>query len=107
MLWVVWIALAAGVLASVGGAAHAGRRGWRGWKTFRATGSAVTGALDDLAAKAAATAEHATATVERGAEIAAANARLQESLAELQVLRSAADRARGTLDWIQLLRPTK
>jgi hypothetical protein len=107
MLLVVWIALAVGVLATAGGAVLAAGRGWRGWKAFRAASSAVTGELDALATRAAATAEHATATVERGAEIAAANARLQESLAELQVLRNAADRARGTLDWLQLLRPAK
>ncbi|HVV59869.1 MAG TPA: hypothetical protein VHC45_16020 [Gaiellaceae bacterium] len=107
MLWVVWIALAVGALATVGGAVHAGRRAWRGWKTFRGVLSAVTGALDALARKAADTAEHATATVERSSEIAAANERLQESLAELQVLRGAAGRARSTLDWISLLRPTE
>jgi hypothetical protein len=107
MLWLVWIALAVGVVATVGGAVHAGRRAWRGWKTFRGVMSSVTGALEALATKAAATAEHATATVERGAEIAAANARLEQSLAELQVLRSAAGRARGTLGFIQALRPRK
>lgn len=107
MLWLVWIALAVGVLATVGGAALAARRAWRGWKTLRRVMSSVTGALDALATKAAATAEHATATVERSSEIAAANARLERSLAELQALRSAAGRAQGVLGWIRLLRPTK
>lgn len=107
MLWLVWIALAVGVLATAGGATRAGLRGWVGWKTLGSVMASVTGAIEEIATKAAATAEHATATVERGAEIAAANERLQQSLAELQVLRNAADRAQGTLGWLSALRPRK
>jgi hypothetical protein len=107
MLWLVWIALAVGVLATIGGAAHAARRGWRGWKTLGSVMSSITGALEEVATKAAATAEHATVTVERGSEITAANERLQRSLAELHVLRNAANRAQEPLGWLSALRPRK
>ncbi len=107
MLWPVWIALAVGALASLGGIARAARQGWRGWKTPRPVMSSITGAIEEVATKAAATAEHATAAVERSGEIAAANARLQQSLAELQVLRDAAGRAQEPLGWLSALRPRK
>jgi hypothetical protein len=107
MLWLVWIALAVGVLATVGGATRAGLRGWAGWKTLSSVMSSITGALEDVATKAAATAEHATVTLERGSEIAAANERLQRSLAELHVLRNAANGAQEPLGWLSALRPRK
>lgn len=107
MLLYVWIALGLGFVASVGGIAYAATHALRGWRTFRAVSSSVTEALATVGAAATATAEHAAAVSERSADVAAATARLQESLAELATLRQAADRTRASIRLVTGLVPHK
>jgi hypothetical protein len=89
MLTAVWIALAVGAAAFVGGVAFAVSRGFRAWRTLRRTSRNITRHLGDLTAKAAATEEKAVAATANGTKLADASAKLQESLAVLAVLRAA------------------
>jgi hypothetical protein len=103
----VWIALGLGLLATLAGGAFAASRALRGWRTFRAVSRSVSDALAKLTASATATADRAATVAGRSGEVAAASARLERSLAELAVLRHAADQARASARRVTGLVPRK
>jgi hypothetical protein len=107
MLDLVWVALAAGVIASALGAVRAGRAGWRGWKAFRATSGTLTSGLEAVATAGTTAADRAATLTERTAELDEATARLQCSLAELAVLRRAAGRVTTRIAAARMLLPRK
>jgi hypothetical protein len=89
MIW-LWIAVAFCVVAVVGSLAYAAVHAWRLWRAFRDTSRRAGDAVARVATAAAAAeqqARGATADVEK---LTGAAERLQVSLAELAVLRSAA-----------------
>jgi len=71
-------------------------RALRTWRTFRAFSEALTPAVDHVQRTAAEAERHAAALSDKSERLNAAVARLQTSLAELAVLRAAAERARPT-----------
>jgi len=89
VLTAVWIALALGIAGFVAGATVAVSRAFRTWRTFRRTSRNVTRHLGDLAAKGEATEKKAVAATANSAKLAEAAASMQESLAELAVIRAA------------------
>jgi len=97
MALLTWISLAFLVVALAGPAVFAAVRGLRTWRAFRVLSGAATSALEEVARTAAEAERHAVALGEGGERLSAAVARLQESLAALAVLRSAATDARATL----------
>ncbi|HZQ82651.1 MAG TPA: hypothetical protein VFB25_11815 [Gaiellaceae bacterium] len=103
----IWLSGAFLFVAVVGSAAYAGARGWRLWRTFRRTSRRAGDAVEQLLDKAAAVEEHAVAIGGNAERLSAAAARLQESLAELAVLRAAVEEAREPLDALRGAVPTK
>jgi hypothetical protein len=97
MALAAWVSFAFFVVATAGSAAFAGVRGWRTYRTFRAFTGATTRALDDVLQRAGAAEDHAFAASRAGERLTDALARLQESLAQLAVLRAAAAEARAGL----------
>ena len=102
-----WIALAfllVALVASVTVAFLRGRRLWRHISSF--SGEAET-ALDKVMSAAAITEERSAAFTANQERLTKANARLQISLAELAILRAAADEARAKFDRLREILPTK
>ena len=97
MALLTWFSLAFLVVALGGSVTVAVVRGLRVWRAFRAVSGAITSALDGIARTAAEAERHAVALTEGTERLSAAVARLQESLAHLAVLRSAATDVRATL----------
>ena len=103
----IWLCAAFLVVAVVGGAVYAGLRGWRLYKAFRDLSSRTADAVA-RGADAAATAERRALSLTESTErLNRAIARLQESLAELAVLRAATDDARSWISAVRALVPTK
>ena len=107
VLTVVWIALAAGVLATLGGIAYAVVHALRAWRTFRRTSRNVRRDIADLLRKGVETEEKAVAATGNGAKLAGAAASLQESLAVLAVLRAAFSEATAGVDRVRGAVPRK
>ena len=103
----IWLPAAFLVAAVVGSAGYAGLRGWRLWLAFRRTSERAGDAVTELTDKAAAVEEHAVAIAGNAEKLTVAVARLQEALAELAVLRAAAQEAKEPLDALRGLVPTK
>jgi ABC-type multidrug transport system fused ATPase/permease subunit len=102
-----WIALAfllVALVASVTVAFLRGRRLWRHISSF--SGEAET-ALDKVMSAAAITEERSAAFTANQERLTKANERLQISLAELAILRAAADEARAKFDRLREILPTK
>jgi Flp pilus assembly protein TadG len=107
VLTYVWIALAASVVAVVGGLVFAVSRAFNAWRTFRSLMRALARRLRELERKAAATEQHATAVTAKSTKVAEAAERLQESLATLAVLRDALDEAKAPISRARKLAPRK
>ena len=103
----VWLSLAFLVVAAVASLVFAIVRAWRLWKGFRGTTGRVTDALGKVTAAAESAERHATALAEGNERLAGAIARLQDALAELAVLRSAAAEAQTLLASLRGIVPTK
>jgi hypothetical protein len=97
MALAAWISLAFLVVATGGAAAFAGVRGWRTYRAFRGFTGTTTRAFDDVLERAGKAEEHALTATGSSEALAAALARLHESLAKLTVLRAAAAEARAGL----------
>ena len=87
------------VVAVVGSVAFATVRALRAWRTLRRLTRAVNGAISDVLSTAEAAEAHATALTEKTERLASSVAHLQESLAELAILRSAFANARSSLSF--------
>jgi hypothetical protein len=91
MALVAWISLLFFVVAFVGSLIVAAVHGLRTWRIAGSFSGAATPALDDVMRGASKAEARATSLSEKSEKLNAAVARLQESLAQLAVLRSAAD----------------
>jgi hypothetical protein len=105
----IWIALALALAfaAVAGGMALAAVRALRTWRAFRRLTRSIGKGLGDLGAKAAATEEKAIAAAGNGPKLAAAAKRLQDSLAELAVLRAALAEAQSGVTRVRGFVPRK
>jgi hypothetical protein len=92
-----WIAGLVALVALLGSGAFLGLRALTVWRTFRRFSSTAGGALDRLTRSADAAEAHAVSAAGGAERLAATTARLQESLAQLALLRSAAGEFSTTL----------
>jgi hypothetical protein len=104
---VVWAALAFCLLAVLGSIGYAAARAWRLWKTARAISGRAVDAVGHVTASAAAAERHAVLLTAGTERLSIAVARLQSSLEELAVIRSAAAEPRDLLASIRGLVPRK
>jgi hypothetical protein len=102
--WYPFIFLA---LALAGSLTVATRRGLRTWRTFRAFSSSTEQAIGTVNTSAEQAEAHAAAFTAATERLERAQARLQESLAELAVLRAAAEEVRASLAGVRGLIPRR
>jgi hypothetical protein len=86
----IWIAVAFCLVAVLGPLAYAAVRALRLWRTARSVSRRATDAIGAVTESAARTEERALGLTEKTERLTAATARLQQSLAELAVIRTAA-----------------
>jgi hypothetical protein len=103
----IWLCGAFLVLAVFGSLAVAATRGWRLWKTVSGTMGRMTDAVEHVTASAATAEQRATSLTENTERLNRGVVRLQESLAELAVLRGAADEFGEQLRVLRAYMPTK
>lgn len=103
----VWIALAVGTVFAVGALVTLVVRGFRAWRTLRALLRQVSRAVGELETKAAATEQKAIDATARTSRLAEAVGHLQQSLATLEVLRTAAGEARAGAGRVRGIVPRK
>jgi hypothetical protein len=103
--WLIWGALIAGVIAAISGLVNLVVRMLQAWRDFKRTRRHMVRALDRVTASAELAAGKAEAA--DSLELQESLARLQRSLAELAVLRSAAEEAQATFDRITGIVPRK
>jgi hypothetical protein len=103
----IWGALAFCVLAVLGSLTYVALSGLRLWRTFRATARRATAGLERVTASAAAAEEHALGLTAGTERLATATSRLQEALAELAVIRTAAAEPRALLKSVRGIVPGK
>jgi hypothetical protein len=104
--WVVWGALAAGGIVTLGGLALLGVRGLQAWREFKRIRRRILAAMDSLSAAGEAVAEKAD-TVGDSDELQASLARLRRSLAQLALLQEAVEDVRRPLGLVSALAPRK
>jgi hypothetical protein len=92
---VAWISLAFLLVAVVGSSAYLVLRGLRAWRMLRSFSRTAAQALDRVTGNAAAAEQHALSLTSGMERLTVATEHLQGSLAELAVLRAAADEARA------------
>ena len=92
-----WLPLAFFVVAAVGSLVHAALRGWRAWRAFRRTSRRTSRALARVADLGASAERRAVSLSGHTERLDGAIRRLQESLAELAVLRAAFAESRSVL----------
>ena len=83
------------------------QRGLRTWRLFQAFSGSAEQALDAVNRSAAEAETHAAAFAAAGERLELAQARLKESLAELAILRAAADEVRSSIKRTRGLVPRK
>jgi len=91
----MFLALTFLIVAIVGSLAVAASRAWRLWKTFRGVSGRTADALGALADKGAATEQRALGLSGTSERLTEATARLQTTLAEFAVIRTAAAEPRA------------
>jgi hypothetical protein len=107
MATAAWIALGFLLVALITSVLLASRSALRLWRNARTFSGTAQAALDDVMQSAAA-AEEASASLATNQErLGKATAHLQASLAQLAVLRAAADEARATLHRLRRVVPSK
>jgi hypothetical protein len=92
-----WICLLFLVVAVVGSAAVAAVRGLRTWRAAKAVSRAASDAMDDVMRRSEAAEARALSLTDHSERLAASIDRLQRSLEELAILRSAFANARSSL----------
>jgi hypothetical protein len=107
VLTAVWIGLAAGAVATLGGIAYAVVHALRAWRTFRRTSRHLRRGIADVLRKGVEAEEKAVAATASSAKLAGALARLHESLAVLAVLRAAFSEATGGVGRVRGAVPRK
>jgi hypothetical protein len=104
--WAIWGALIAAALAGIGALALLATRILAAWRAIKETRRDVVRRLDDLLAKAEATAEKVAAAGDT-TELQESLARLRVSRARLTVLRTAIDEAKVTFGRVTAVVPRK
>lgn len=104
---VIWLSAAFLVIAIVGSVAVAASHGWRLWKTVSGATRRFGEATARVTATAAAAEQRAQSLTENTERLSRATERLQESLAELAVLRGAADDVSAALRTMRVFVPSK
>jgi hypothetical protein len=107
MATAAWIALGFLLVALISSVALASRSALRLWRSFRTFSSTAQAALDDVMQSAAAADERTASLTTHQERLAKATAHLQASLAQLAVLRAAADEVRANLDRLRSVVPSK
>lgn len=102
-----WIALAFLIVALVASVAVAFLRGRRLWRHISSFSGQAESALDQVMSAAAIAEERSASLTANQERLAKANKHLQASLAELAVLRAAADEVRAKFDRLRGVVPTK
>jgi ABC-type multidrug transport system fused ATPase/permease subunit len=102
-----WIALAFLLVALVASVTVAFLRGRRLWRSIRVFSGEAETALDQVMSAAAIAEERSASLTANQERLSQANNHLQASLAELAVLRAAADEARARFDRLRGVVPTK
>jgi hypothetical protein len=93
-----WISLLFFLAALIGSGTVAGLHGLRTWRAARALSGAAGPEVDRISRGAEEAERRAAALSDGNEQLAVAVERLQRSLAQLAILRNAAERARKTLD---------
>src|SRR5436305_798619 len=92
-----WLCLLFLGVSAVGSIAVAAVRGLRTWRMAKRVSGAATAALDDVMRKGEAAEARATALTDKSEQLTSSIDRLQQSLAELAILRAAFADARSAL----------
>ena len=92
-----WLALAIAIAGLVVGVAYAGVYGLRVWRNVKATGSLISGQLDEVAQATTEIEKHLDRVSVSSARLSTALERLARSRARLDVLRAALNEARATV----------
>jgi uncharacterized protein YjiS (DUF1127 family) len=103
--WLIWSGLIAGVIAAVSGLVYLVIRILQAWRDFKRTRRHLVRALDHVTESAERAAVKAEAADSR--ELQESLARLRRSLAELHVLRTAAEEAQATFEGFAGIVPRK
>ena len=103
----IWLCAAFLVVALLGSIAVAATRGWRLWKTFSAVSKRTGDAVEQVAATAATAEQRVTSLSANTERLTRAIEHLQESLAELAVIRAAANEVRDGVAAVRGVVPRK
>jgi hypothetical protein len=107
MTLLAWISLLFLVVALVCSSVLAVTRALRAWRTFTRFSRTTSSAIDEVLQTATEAEAHADRLTEKTERLNAALAHLQESRAELEVLRAAASEAQSKLLWFRGAVPSK
>jgi len=102
-----WAALTFLIVAGLCSITLAVTRAWRVWKALGNLTNTLTPALEKVSVSAAAAEERANSLDLHTTRLEAASMRLQQSLAELAVLRAAAGEARAAFKTAEAVMPRK
>jgi predicted negative regulator of RcsB-dependent stress response len=103
----IWIAVAFLLVAVLGPLGFAAVRAWRLWRTFRAVERRASKAIGRVTDTAEEAERHAVALTGNAERLATATARLQGSLAQLAVLRTAFAEGRAAFSSVRGTVPRK
>ena len=92
-----WLALAVAIAGLVAGLAYAVVNGLRAWRELKATGSRISGQLDEVAQATTEIEKHLDRASASSARLSTALEQLARSRARLDVLRAALNEARATV----------
>jgi hypothetical protein len=92
-----WLALAVAIAGLVAGLAYAAVHGLRAWRSLKATGSRISGQLDQVAEATTKIEKHLDLASASSARLSTAVEQLARSRARLDVLRAALNEARATI----------
>ena len=92
-----WLTLGIALAGLVAGLAYAVVRGLRAWRDVKATGSRISGQLEEVARATEEIETHLDRASASAARLTVSLERLSRSRAQLDVLRAALDEARATV----------
>jgi flagellar hook-basal body complex protein FliE len=107
MATAAWIALGILLVALITSVSLALRSALRMWRNARTFSDTAQSALDDVMQSAAAAEEHSASLATNQERLDKATEHLQASLAQLAVLRAAADEVRAKFDRLRRVVPSK
>ena len=94
---VFWLALGVALAGLIAGAVYAVVHGLRAWRNLKATGSRISGQLDEVTQATTEIETHLDRASASSARLSSALERLARSRARLDVLRAALNEARATV----------